>query len=165
MSGNDHVIGNTAHDDTIAAVLETAKALAPPRVKAFRIFGVEIKADINLNTILAMLSLLGVLSGAVYSALTLVTVPKANSAEIAQIRSEIGRPGQPDYVPGSVKGLKRRIDSLEKTVEQNHNDTLLALGQIQMAIRDQGKDNATRFDRLDVRIDRLVESQDRRRRD
>lgn len=158
---DDRIRTNDDKDDTIARVMEVAKALAPTPRKVFKFLGFEIKADLNLNTAISLVSLLGMLGGALWVGFNFVNKPLANEIALKQVRMEIGYPGQPGYVPGTVKGLSRRMDALEQSLDRNHNENMQSMQQLNSTLQEQGVENAKRFDRLDTRIDRLVESESR----
>jgi hypothetical protein len=130
----------------------------PLGVRTFKLFGLRVKAEVNLNTIVSIATLLGIVASAIWAVHVAVERPAQIDRKVNELRSEFGRPGQAHYVPGEVKGLIRRIDNLEHTVQANHSDSLQALQEIDSSIKEQGRENSSRFDRLDRRIDNLVES-------
>lgn len=158
---DERIRTNDDKDETIAKVMEVARSMAPKPRKVFKFLGFEIKADLNLNTAISLVSLLGMLGGALWVGFNFVNKPLANELALNQVRREIGYPGQPGYVPGTVKGLARRIDALEQALDRNHAENIQSLQQLNSTLQQQGAENAKRFDRLDTRIDRLVESETR----
>lgn len=154
------VIANDPKDEALAAVIETATRLTRPR-RTVRILGFEIAIDLNVNTILSVVTLVGLLGTAGCSVYAYVSTPFRNAQRLDDLQSEIGKPGEPGYLPGAVRGMAHRMDRVEQMVKQNHDDTLQALHDIEGQLKDQRRENADRFDRLDNRIDRLVESRKR----
>ena len=160
MAPEGRVIANDPKDEALAAVIETATKLARRR-RTIKLFGFEIAIDLNVNTILSIVTLIGLLGTAGCSVYAYVTTPLRNSARLDDLQGEIGKPGEPAYLPGVVRGMAHRMDRVEQMVKQNHDDTLQALRDIEGALKDQRRENADRFDRLDTRIDRLVETRKR----
>ena len=150
------VIANDPKDEAIAAVIETASKLTKPK-RTVRILGFEVAVDPNLNTIIAALTLIGLLITATGSVYAFINKPLENARRIEDVQNEIGKPGTPGYLPGVVRGMTHRMDRVEQMVKQNHDDTLQALRDIEGQLKDQRRENSDRFDRLDNRIDRFVE--------
>lgn len=162
MDDKDRVIGNTQHDDTIAKVIETARALVPEKRRKFTVWGFDVNLEINLNTLVMAATLIAFLCGGAYSVFRVAKQPFDTEAEVRQIRSEIGSPGKPGYVPGAIKGINRRIDALVTDMKTNHDDTLLAIEGLRADIMEGRKENNDHLNRIDDRMDRLVESQAQR---
>ncbi|HEY1710284.1 MAG TPA: hypothetical protein VGG10_18585 [Rhizomicrobium sp.] len=154
---DDRVIANEAKDETIARVVEVARALAP-EMKSFRLFGWNVRYELNVNTLLSLVSLVSVLSGVLYTAVHVVALPLENRKAIAHLQAQIGEPSRPGYV---VRGLAGQIQDLKQKIDRNHDESAQQLNAIAQNIQTSSADNSKRFDRLDARIDRLIESQSR----
>lgn len=161
-AGNIHITGDPKVDAVVGEVLRTnARKLAEagPPVWTIRVFGIAIKMEFNLNTLIAGVSLLGIIAGSVYTGFNYVSLPARNTAAIAQLRAEMGQPGSPDYLPAAMRGVKHRMDRIEKQMQDSHADTINRLNSIAADIAVLRSEDGIRFDRLDTRIDRLVETQ------
>jgi hypothetical protein len=156
---DDRVIANEAKDETIARVVEVARALAP-EMKTFRLFGWDVRYELNVNTLLSLVSLISVLSGVLYTAVHVVALPLENAKAITHLQTQIGEPSRPGYV---VRGLANQIQDLKSRIDRNHDENAAQLNVIVQSIQTSSADNSKRFDRLDTRIDRLIESQSQRR--